>query len=204
MTFKLLCGRVKGSIHDRHMPSIHSLSLSFCFLRLGFFRALLAIAWGLGASTAQAGYMHANGVTTMDNNNRPIILRGVNLGSWLWPEFYMMGNLSLPNYANAGTGSGGIANYYDAWVAAIKDVLGGDTNLTAQVLDAYWSNFITEADISYLKEQGFNSVRVPFDFEEFFCVTNWANNYRRTAMTSTRGSSISTICWGGARSMACM
>ncbi|HVU27563.1 MAG TPA: cellulase family glycosylhydrolase [Verrucomicrobiae bacterium] len=101
----------------------------------------------------------------------------MNLGSWLWPEFYMMGNLSLPNYANAGTGSGNINNYYDAFVAAIQDVLGGDTNLTAQVLDAYWSNFITEADINYLHSQGFNSVRVPFDFEEFFQVTNWANSY---------------------------
>ncbi len=52
--------------------------------------------------------------------------------------------------------------------------MGGDTNLTAQVLDAYWTNFIGAADIAYLHRQGFNSVRVPFDSEEFFQVTNWA------------------------------
>src|SRR5271154_3413382 len=149
----------------------------FTFMHTWLFCVLLIIGSELSPFSSQAGYLHAYGVTNLDNNNQPIILRGVNLGSWLWPEFYMMGNLSLPNYANAGTGSGGINNYYDALVAAIKDVLGSDTNLTAQVLDAYWSNFITTADISYLHSQGFNSVRVPFDFEEFFYVTNWANNY---------------------------
>ena len=147
------------------------------FLRARFFCALVSIGFSALPFSSRAGYLHAYGVTNLDNNNQPIILRGVNLGSWLWPEFYMMGNLSLPNYANAGTGSGGINNYYDAFVAAIQDVLGSDMNLTAQVLDTYWSNFITAADIVYLHRQGFNSVRVPFDFEEFFCVTNWANNY---------------------------
>lgn len=124
-----------------------------------------------------AGFLHTDGVTNLDINNRPIILRGADLGCWLWPEFYMMGNLSLPNYANAGTGTGGINNYYDALVAAFQDVLGGDTNLTARVLDAYWTNFVSADDIAYLHSQGFNSVRVPYTFEEFFQVTNWANNY---------------------------
>ncbi len=141
---------------------------------------LLAGLW-LGAWVSEvraSGYLHTRGVTNLDINNIPIVLRGVNLGSWLWPEYYMMGNLSLPAYANAGTGSGGINNcHYDGLVAAIQDVLGGDTNLTAQVLDAYWTNYISAADIVYLHSQGFNSVRVPFDFEEFFQVTNWANNY---------------------------
>ncbi len=129
-------------------------------------------------SSFASGFLHASGVTTLDSSNQPIVLRGVNLGSWLWPEYYMMGNPNLSGlYANAGTGSGGIANYYDGFVAAVQDLMGGDTNLTAQVLDTYWSNYITAADIAYLHSQGFNTVRVPFDFEEFFQVTNWANNY---------------------------
>ncbi len=131
----------------------------------------------LGAAPAQAGFLHANGVTNLDINNNPIILRGVDLGCWIWPDFYIMVYVFLPNYANAGTGSGGINNYYDAFIAAIQDVLGGDTNLTARVLDAYWTNFISAPDIAYLHGHGFNSVRVPFTFEEFFQVTNWANNY---------------------------
>jgi aryl-phospho-beta-D-glucosidase BglC (GH1 family) len=131
----------------------------------------------LACQVRASGYLHAAGVTNLDINNNPIVLRGVNLGSWLWPEYYMMGNPNLSSYADVGTGSGGIANYYDGLVAAIQDLMGGDTNLTAKVLDAYWTNFISAADITYLHSQGFNSVRVPFDFEEFFQVTNWAANY---------------------------
>ena len=123
------------------------------------------------------GFLHTQGVTNIDINGNPIQLRGVDLGSWLWPEYYMMGSPDLSAYANAGTASGNINNYYDGLSAAITDLLNGDTNLTAQVLDAYWTNYITAPDIAYLHSQGFNSVRVPFDFEEFFQVTNWANNY---------------------------
>lgn len=132
------------------------------------------------------GYLHANGVTMLDVSNNPIVLRGVNLGSWLWPEYYMMGNVNLAAYGNAGTGTGGINNYYDGFVAAIQDLMNGDTNLTAQLLDAYWTNYINVRDIAFLHSQGFNTVRVPFDFEEFFQVTNWANNY------PTNGYDIST------------
>lgn len=131
----------------------------------------------LGVLPVEAGFVHTSGVQMLDGNNDSLYLRGVDLGCWLWPEFYMMGNISLPAYASAGTGSGGINNYYDAVVAAFQDALGGDTNLTAQVLDAYWTNYIGAADIAWLHSQGFNSVRAPYSFEEFFQVTNWANNY---------------------------
>src|SRR6266404_5402189 len=119
---------------------------------------LLIFACLLPASSFASGFLHASGVTTLDINNQPIVLRGVNLGSWLWPEYYMMGNPSLSGlYGNAGTGSGGIANYYDGFTAAIQDLMGGDTNLTAQVLDAYWSNYITAADIAYLPSHGYDT-----------------------------------------------
>jgi hypothetical protein len=75
------------------------------FLSAQFFCALVSIGASLLLFSSRAGYLHAQGVTSLDNNNQPIILRGVNLGSWLRLEFYMMGNPSLPNYANAGTGT---------------------------------------------------------------------------------------------------
>src|ERR1039457_5534754 len=65
-------------------------------LRARFFCALVSIGFSALPFSSRAGYLHAYGVTNLDNNNQPIILRGVNLGSWLWPEFYMMGNISLP------------------------------------------------------------------------------------------------------------
>ena len=142
---------------------------------------LLIFACLLPASTFASGFLHASGVTTLDSSNQPIVLRGVNLGSWLWPEYYMMGNPSLSSlYGNAGTGSGGIANYYDGFVAAVQDLMGGDTNLTAQVLDAYWSNYITPADIAYLHSRGFNGVTQGGTFTISLPVDN-GNNFFRLA-----------------------
>ena len=139
---------------------------------------LLLLALCVSSRAASSIYVHTSGTQILDGAGQPLILRGVNLGSWLWPEYYMMGSPNLGGqYGNAGTGSGGIANYYDGFAAAIQDLMGGDTNLTSQVLNAYWSNYITCADVIYLHTNGFNSVRVPFDFEEFYQVTNWANNY---------------------------
>ncbi len=145
---------------------------------ISFWSLLVLFCAALSTGSARAGYLHASGVTVIGNDNQPVLLRGTDLGSLALAGVLHDGQPQPAGaHASAGTGSGGIANYYDAFVAAVQDVLGGDTNLTAQVLDAYWSNFITEPDIHYLHTQGFNCVRVPFDFEEFFCVTNWANNY---------------------------
>src|SRR5260221_14576897 len=77
---------------------------------------LLIFACLLPASTFASGFLHASGVTTLDSRNQPIVLRGVNLGSWLWPEYYMMGNPVLSSrYGSAGTGTGRIANNYDGF-----------------------------------------------------------------------------------------
>ncbi len=43
----------------------------------------------LPAAIGAPGYLHTQGVTNLDINNNPIILRGVDLGNWLWPEYYM-------------------------------------------------------------------------------------------------------------------
>ena len=51
---------------------------------------------GLG----QAGFLHTGGVAILDKNSEEIVLRGVSLGSWLWPELWMMGGpnlLALPS-----------------------------------------------------------------------------------------------------------
>src|SRR6266481_1268511 len=113
-----------------------------CVMLFRLLAAPLLLASLVPGTVCASGFLHASGVTNLDINNQPIVLRGVNLGNWLWPEYYMMGNPNLWSlYGNAGTGSGGIANYYDGFVAAIQDLMGGDTNLTAQVLDSYSRTF---------------------------------------------------------------
>ena len=39
---------------------------------------------------SRAGYVHASGTSLLDANGKPFLPRGVNLGSWLWPELWMM------------------------------------------------------------------------------------------------------------------
>jgi endoglucanase len=103
-----------------------------------------------GSRAGAAGYLHASGTTIVDGNNQPILLRGVNLGNWLFNESYMTG---APFENNE-------------WPTGLKDVLGTDTNVA--VFYALWrSNYISQADIVRIKALGFNSVRVPFDYKLF-------------------------------------
>src|SRR6266446_4953348 len=100
---------------------------------------LLASAWCLllvgGRSVQAAGYLHAGGTRLLDGNNQPILLRGVNLGTWLYPELWMMGAPNLSLYAGA--------DDFEKLNAGLKDVLGADTNLLAHALDTMRSDFIT-------------------------------------------------------------
>jgi aryl-phospho-beta-D-glucosidase BglC (GH1 family) len=59
----------------------------------------------------------------------------------------------------------------------VQDVLSGDTNLTALALGAIRSNFVSQADVIFLRTNGFNSLRVPFHYELFYQLTNAAANY---------------------------
>jgi len=129
--------------------------------------AFLASVWCLllsGAPAQAAGYLHASGTRLLDGNNQPILLRGVNLGTWLYPELWMMGAPNLSLYAGT--------DDFEKLNAAMKDVLGGDTNLLAHALDTMRSDFITADDIVFLHNQGFNCVRVPFHYELFYDPVN--------------------------------
>ena len=114
------------------------------------------------------GYLQTAGVRMMNANLDEVLLNGVNIGSWLFPEAWMMGGASLA-YLGADT--------FEQLNAAVLDVMGGDSNLAAQVLGAMRSNYVTAADISFLASRGFNSVRVPFHYELFFQPTNSAASY---------------------------
>ena len=118
---------------------------------------------------APTGFLHTGGVALLDKNSEEIVLHGVSLGSWLWPELWMLGGPNLSAYAGA--------DDFERLNAAVLDVLGGDTNLTALALGAIRSNFVSQADIVFLHTNGFNSLRVPFHYELFYQVTNAEANY---------------------------
>jgi hypothetical protein len=80
---------------------------------------------------------------------RPVRLRGVNLGGWMLIEDYMIG---LP---------------WTEWKIReqFRRVLGAES-YTA-FFDAYDQAYIAEADIAFLAQQGFNYVRLPFNYRCF-------------------------------------
>jgi hypothetical protein len=80
---------------------------------------------------------------------RPVRLRGVNLGGWMLIEDYMIG---LP---------------WTEWKIReqFRQVLGAESY--AAFFDAYDQSYVADADISFLAQQGFNVVRIPFNYRHF-------------------------------------
>ncbi len=100
------------------------------------------------APTAPVRVLQAKGFQIM-NGEKPVQLRGVNLGGWMLIEDYMIG---LP---------------WTEWKIReqFRRVL-GEESYTA-FFNAYMESYVSEADISFLAKTGFNFVRVPFNYRHF-------------------------------------
>jgi endoglucanase len=96
--------------------------------------------------------LRADGTRIVNASNQEVLLRGVGLGGWLIQEGYMM---------NPNTGG-------TQW--SFKKMLYDQGQSDAQVETFYQSwrdNFITQADINWIADQGFNCVRIPMHYELF-------------------------------------
>jgi len=98
-------------------------------------------------------YVHIKKGELYDPSGQRLRLEGVGLNGWLLPEGYMFKShheIDRPR------------RFY-AWT---KDLLGEEAS------NAFWKSFrasyITEADLKRIKDLGFNSVRIPFDYEVLF------------------------------------
>lgn len=96
-------------------------------------------------------FIGVKGKEIVDINNKPFLIRGTNLGNWLIPEGYMFKfkDISSPKLINE----------------AFNELIGPEE------AKAFWTkyldNYITQADIHYLKSIGCNSIRVPFNYRLF-------------------------------------
>src|SRR5260221_12546127 len=61
-----------------HSNPFHQIKRRTCCV----FAASLFLASLLPGSVCASGFLHVSGVTNLDINNQPIVLRGVNLGNW--------------------------------------------------------------------------------------------------------------------------
>ncbi|GAB4250717.1 MAG: hypothetical protein Kow00109_26590 [Acidobacteriota bacterium] len=104
------------------------------------------------ALPAGEGFFQARDAKIWDFRGQEALLRGLNLGGWLVPEGYI---LKVPGYGSP-----------SSIRALIVDLVGEEG--AAQFYDAYYTNYVREVDIEAIRAWGFNSVRVPFHFNQLY------------------------------------
>ena len=102
------------------------------------------------------GFLHNVDGEIVDGNGEPILLRGFGLGGWLVPEGYMLHN--------------------QAWIAGFEspteienhviDLIGVDA--AENFWNLYRDNYVAQADIDQIADWGFNHIRVPFHYKQFY------------------------------------
>src|SRR5512138_3802674 len=102
----------------------------------------------LFAAAAPRPILQAKGLDIVEGD-KPVRLRGVNLGGWMLIEDYMIG---LP---------------WTEWKIReqFRRVLGEPAYRA--FFDAYADSYISDADLAFLGRQGFNFVRLPFNYRHF-------------------------------------
>ena len=131
---------------------------------LSFFIAfimILSVCPVINAGEAQAtesaaftddDFLTAKGTDIVNKKGEKVVLKGVNLGAWLiWEDW-------INNYEE-------VSDCYEAYETLVERF--GEEKAYA-LIHEYENNFITEYDLDHIKELGFNCVRVPFWFRNFY------------------------------------
>jgi aryl-phospho-beta-D-glucosidase BglC (GH1 family) len=110
-----------------------------------------ALLWCTVAVAQSARFFDVRGKEIIGPDGKPFLLKGTNLGNWLVPEGYMFrfDNTPSPRLINQ----------------ALTELVGPTE--AAAFWQGFLENYITEADIRYLKSIGCNSLRIPFHYKLF-------------------------------------
>ena len=101
--------------------------------------------------SGQSRFVTTRGKDLLSADGKPLLLKGINLGNWLLPEGYMFKFKT--------------ANSPRLIHTVINQLVGEDEG--RRFWKAYHDNYITREDIRFIKQSGFNSVRVPFSYRLF-------------------------------------
>jgi endoglucanase len=112
---------------------------------------LLLILATSGSAHGQSRFVMTRGKDLIAMDGKPLLLKGINLGNWLLPEGYMF------KFKNA--------NSPRRIQTVINELVGEDEG--RRFWKTYHQNYITLEDIRFIKQSGFNSVRVPFNYRLF-------------------------------------
>lgn len=108
-------------------------------------------AWG-----APLPALHTDKNHFVDEQDRPVLLKGCNLGNWLMFEGWMFGGTLSKDRPGGGFKDG--ATVY----RTLRERFGEEKS--AELIKSYRDNWITPRDFEQIKSFGFNVVRLPFDY----------------------------------------
>lgn len=96
-------------------------------------------------------FLKVKGQDIVTPNGESFLIQGINLGNWLNPEGYMFLFKDVSSY-----------RLIDQ---AFREMVGPD--FTDQFWKIFKDNYITREDITYIKQTGMNSIRLPFHYKLF-------------------------------------
>ena len=112
----------------------------------------LAFAENPGRALTGDDFLTTAGRKLVNRRGEEVTLHGVNLGAWLiWEDW-------LNPYEEA-------TDHYDV-ITKLTDRFGVEA--AYDLMDVYYDNFITAADLYEIAKLGFNCVRVPFWYRNFY------------------------------------
>lgn len=106
-------------------------------------------------------FLHTKGMDIVNRKGEKVYLRGVNLGSWLiWEDW-------LAPYTGTDENGNKIEDYDNYTVLTKLEERFGQEK-AYELMNTYYDNFITEQDFDNIAAMGFNCVRLPFWFRNFY------------------------------------
>ncbi|HKO62195.1 MAG TPA: cellulase family glycosylhydrolase, partial [Pyrinomonadaceae bacterium] len=130
--------------------------MTWCGNKLTLLCVILLV--NLAGSTAgygQSRFVTTRGKDVVSPDGKPLLLKGINLGNWLLPEGYMFKFKT--------------ANSPRRIETVINQLVGEEEG--RRFWKTYQQNYITREDIKFIRQSGFNSVRVPFSYRLFVTET---------------------------------
>src|SRR5882724_10102748 len=103
------------------------------------------------AADGQQKFVTTQGKHFIAPDGKPLLLKGINLGNWLVPEGYMFKFKT--------------ANSPRMIYTVVNELIGEDE--ARKFWKTYRDNYISSEDIKFIKQSGFNSVRIPFNYRLF-------------------------------------
>ena len=102
------------------------------------------------------GFLHVEDGQIVEGDGESILLRGFGLGGWLVPEGYMLHN--------------------KAWIEGFESPTEIEEHIVsligAELAESFWAlyreNYVAQVDIDQIAEWGFNHIRIPFHYKQFY------------------------------------